>query len=411
MMKRKVAEKSVEASPALTYINLIHRRIGAIRKDVPALIDMGEHMAKLLIDGGNCFPPPVAPYWTNEWSGRAGGLMGVKPPNYTPQSSKDIAYFALPDSRDWDPKHDTTLQSLIKSKSQLFVIGRPDELKDTTPISRFAGFTGGVNCQEGLYRLAQWCPLAPTWPLDRIARGWIVTGEMIAACTRAGRMPVLWMSVWLEGAIVRNGAFLKHDNLRETWYNLLFHDDRYIPPLEPGYAASEFLRELEKIVAVLETQSGALSKAGEWMAQAHRAGHRPWMTAVGHTYPKILHLPEKNNYPLEWSESNSNLQTAVPSRFGREDVAIHFGYSPVDVEDVARILKRGIRFVYTSPYGRPAALKDHPNLLWLDLPWRPADATVDIPGYSVRMLPMSSSAQTVAYFAILCEMAERMGWK
>ena len=82
-----------------------------------------------------------------------------------------------------------------------------------------------------------------------------------------------------------------------------------------------------------------------------------------------------------------------------------------DVADVLRILDRGVRFIYTSPYGRPQGLKDHPNLIWLDLPWRPGDATVDIPGYSVRALPMSSSAHTMVYFAIICELAERMGWK
>jgi hypothetical protein len=79
--------------------------------------------------------------------------------------------------------------------------------------------------------------------------------------------------------------------------------------------------------------------------------------------------------------------------------------------DVQRILDRGVRFIYTSPYGRPAGLKDHENLIWLDLPWRPADATVDVPGYSVRILPMSSSAHTMVYFQLMCEMAERMGWK
>jgi hypothetical protein len=83
----------------------------------------------------------------------------------------------------------------------------------------------------------------------------------------------------------------------------------------------------------------------------------------------------------------------------------------VDVGDVRGILDRGVRFIYSSPYGRPATLGDHENLLWVDLPWRPADATVDVPGYSVRILPMSSSAHTMAYFAIICEMAERLGWR
>ena len=90
---------------------------------------------------------------------------------------------------------------------------------------------------------------------------------------------------------------------------------------------------------------------------------------------------------------------------------MHLGYAPVDTGAVAGVLKKGIRLIHTSPYGRPATLPDHKNFIWLDLPWRPGDASVDVPGYSVRILPMSSTCHTMAYFAILSETAERMGWK
>ena len=67
--------------------------------------------------------------------------------------------------------------------------------------------------------------------------------------------------------------------------------------------------------------------------------------------------------------------------------------------------------IHTSPYGNSLQPVTDPNFLYFDLPWRPADATVDVPGYSVRILPMSSSAQTMALFAILAELAAGMGWK
>jgi hypothetical protein len=146
------------------------------------------------------------------------------------------------------------------------------------------------------------------------------------------------------------------------------------------------------------------------MAQAVRAGKRISTVAVGHSYPEILEVADLKRYPLAWLPSISDLRQAHPADLGAGDVALHLGYSPVDVGDVQRILDRGVRFIYTSPYGRPATLRDHKNLLWLDLPWRPGDATVDVPGYSVRILPMSSSAHTTAYFAMVSELAERMRW-
>ena len=89
---------------------------------------------------------------------------------------------------------------------------------------------------------------------------------------------------------------------------------------------------------------------------------------------------------------------------------VHLGYSPVNVAHVQGILKRGIRFIYTTPYGRPQTLKNHPHLIWLDSPWRPTDQSIDIPAYAARVLPMSSSAGSAVYFSLLSEMAERMGW-
>jgi hypothetical protein len=229
-------------------------------------------------------------------------------------------------------------------------------------------------------------------------------------------MPIIWISVWLEGSFVRNATFVKHHNLREPWYAPLFHDEIYIPPLEPGYVGRTFLAELERLHAILIAQAPQLATAGRWMAEATRAGRRVSTVAVGHSYPAVLEIKELKHYPLEWLPSISDLRHAHPRELASGDVALHLGYSPVDPADVQKILDRGVRFIYSSPYGRPRPdslreLKDHANLLWLDLPWRPADATVDVPGYSVRICPMSSSAHTMAYFAMVSELAEHMGWK
>lgn len=398
-------------SPAAHYLALADRQLQGVRQALPALTRLAQQMSVPILDGGNLFPPPVAEYWPSEFSGRAGGLMGIKIKDYKPTSSKDVAFFALPGNASWDPTSDPRLQELMQSKAQLYVIGQSQQLASLKAAKRFAGFTGGIAPGEGLYGLKSLRPLAPLWQLEQLLRGWVTAGEFVAACTRAGKMPTLWMSIWLEGAGVRNASFIRYDNLREVWSPAMFHSDRYVPPLKSGYVGRAFLDELGAILNLLGAQLPRLARAGRWMAQAKQAGQTVHMVAVGHSYPMLLDLPKDLDYPVLWGPTNSNLQTAIPAQLGKGDVAIHFGYAPVDVVDVMQILDRGVRFIYTSPYGRPAALRNHPNLLWLDLPWRPADATVDIPGYSVRLLPASSSCHTMAYFAILCEMAQRMGWQ
>ena len=367
-------------------------------------------MARPILAGGDLVPSPVARFWPSEFSGRAGGLMGIRRPNFVPRSRNDVAFFALPDPRRWDPREDPMLKRLMKSRGQLFVIGRPDDLAALGSTDRFAGFTGSASPGAGLGGTGAVRPLAPLRQFEHLVRGWAAAGAFIAACTRAGRMPIVWMSVWLEGAFVRNASFIPQDNLRAPWHVPMFHQDRYVPPLAPGRVAAEFLDVVEGMLATLQRQTPALARAGRWLADAARAGRRVHTVAVGHSYPEILERPE-TGYPVEWGHSVSDLSRALPPGLKRGDVAVHLGYSPVNVRDVRRILARGLRFVYTSPYGRPDDLHDHENLVWLDLPWRPGDACVDVPGYGVRILPSSSAAHTMAYFAILAEMADRMGWR
>ncbi|HEY8665412.1 MAG TPA: hypothetical protein VIL86_02045, partial [Tepidisphaeraceae bacterium] len=327
-----------------------------------------------------------------------------------PRGANDVAYFTVPDPREWDAADDKLLQELRDKPGNLFVNGRAEDLAAVDG-SRFAGFTGGPGAEEGMYGHGAVRPLASLREFDQFVRGWITAGEMVAACTRAERMPILWMSVWLEGAWTRNAFFMPDSNRREPWKPELFHDDaRYIPPLAPGYAAGAFLEELGRIYEVLRGQQAKLSRAGEWLAAARKNGKRIWTVAVGHAYPQILGVKENTKYPIEWGGSVSDLSRSLPADLGAGDVAIHFGYSPVIHEDLKAIAARGIKMIYHTPYGR-RGLEESEQLLWLDLPWRPTDATVDIPGYSVRMLPMSSSAHTMAYFALVAELAERMGWE
>jgi hypothetical protein len=385
-------------APAQQYLDVIAKEIERIREDLPALIGMGERMAELMLEGGELFNPPVNPYWPSEFGGRAGGFMGIRSRPGLAASPKNVAYFALPDPRHWKPEKDKTLQELLDGKAKLFVVGKEEDLPQG--ILKLAKgritFAGGPESSDLSLR-----------HFHQFVRGWIVAGEMFGACTRAGKTPVLWMSVWLEGALPRNMHFFKHDNLREPWDTPFFHDGHYVPPLNRGYAGGAFLDELESIHGHLVDQTDRLATAGQWMADARRARKRIWTVAVGHSYPQILELKHNPKHPLEWGHSYSDLTKAMPADLGKGDVALHFGYAPVNNADVQMLLKRGMKLIHSSPYGNSMNPVKRKDFLYLDLPWRPADATVDIPGYSVRICPMSSSAQTVALNAILAEMSAR----
>ncbi|HUT59481.1 MAG TPA: hypothetical protein VNA25_16650 [Phycisphaerae bacterium] len=413
--KRRARRAGTTGSPALEYLGLIRKRMQAIRREMPALTKMGEKMAGELLAGGALFAPPVASFWRNEFSGRAGGLMAIRHrPWSQPRHSHDVCYFALPRADRWDDRAEEQLRTLVKTRAQLFAVGRPDELGGRADPARFAAFTGGVPDAQGLYAYGEHRPLAPLRLFELMVRGWVTAGEMIGAATRAGKMPIVYMSVWFEGSSVRNASMLKWNNLREPRLMSVFHENMYIPPMEAGRVGGEFLDFLEGLAGTLESQADLLAAAGRWLADAWRAHKRIWTVLVGHSYPEILDFPSQHrerDYPVAWGRSMSNLAKAFPRGLGAGDVGLHLGYGPVNVPAARGLLRRGVRLIHTTPYGPMADMRPHRNFLWFDLPWRPGDGTVDVPGYGVRVLPGSSSAQTMAFFAILCEMAERMGWR
>src|SRR5439155_13320694 len=117
------------------------------------------------------YAPDVAKFWPSEFSGRAGGFMGIRSGPRVHESDRNVAYFALPYPRNWDASKDQALRQLINGKSQLFVIGRREELEPAASPSRFAGFTGGADPDAGLHSHQSHKPLASLREFDQFVRG------------------------------------------------------------------------------------------------------------------------------------------------------------------------------------------------------------------------------------------------
>src|SRR5438094_1104376 len=114
-------------TPSIQYLDEITARIARIRADEKRRIDIGESMAKHLLAGGEFFCPPICKWWTSEFSGRAGGLMGLHwgtyAGSYVSNNRNDVAYVALP--REWNEKSQSEWKKLADSPARIFAIGEP----------------------------------------------------------------------------------------------------------------------------------------------------------------------------------------------------------------------------------------------------------------------------------------------
>src|SRR5688572_11152803 len=115
-------------APAVQYLKLIAQRIATARRDVGHFVELGERMAQACLTGGKLYTPGIARWWSYEFCGRAGGMMGIPHNHEVPAGKKDIAYIALPHPGKWKHKEDEKFQALLASKSAIVVNGNPDEL-------------------------------------------------------------------------------------------------------------------------------------------------------------------------------------------------------------------------------------------------------------------------------------------
>ena len=74
-------------------------------------------------------------------------------------------------------------------------------------------------------------------------------------------MPMIYMSIWFEGANARNSEFLRKHGATKRRRAELFHTDlrgekarAYVPPLAAGYAGKSFLAGVERIRSSLVRQ-------------------------------------------------------------------------------------------------------------------------------------------------------------
>ena len=82
-------------------------------------------------------------------------------------------------------------------------------------------------------------------PLDTVVNAaelWMWTAEFVAACTRSGKMPVLYQSYGLPGGYER----------AKKYQGKRFHDDLSIKPVAAGVLGKEYLERIHGILAQIQ---------------------------------------------------------------------------------------------------------------------------------------------------------------
>ena len=217
---------------------------------------------------------------------------------------------------------------------------------------------------------------------------WTWTGEFVAACTRLGRMPVLYQSYGLPGGPERG----------KKYQGKKFHDDLTIKPIPAEVLGREYLDRIEQMLAKIgDTQMPKILQAATWWGRADSAT----ILVTGHMFPRHAQDPRcpcPGTFAAvpAW-EDKDLLDASHPPQF-----VLYVGYqfAPQKLLDQAKAL--GVKLVYSDvqPAQPPEPAS---NILYIDPAWPLADGCVAIPGYDVPILPASGVIQAAIYWTIASE--------
>src|SRR3989440_6131968 len=233
--------KSPPASrPGVEYLRRLHQAIEFTRGQMPAIMASAQTAARNVSRGGRIYAAGSQWDFVHELLTRAGGLQGI---DFIPTSSAqlrggDVVLYAA--------RSTLAARELVQisgyREAGAYVIAfastrqsdlryfRPDVLIDSGP-------EPGLLLDNG--------KIVPIDSVVNVINAWTWTGEFIAACTRLGKMPVIYQSYHLPSG--RNRA--------AKYTGSMFHADVKIAPIKPGLLGLAYLEQVEQSLDAIAHES------------------------------------------------------------------------------------------------------------------------------------------------------------
>lgn len=352
------------------YAERVLARVDRLENALPGLTQAGEVAAGRLLAGGRLWLAGDRSF-VLEALGRAGGLMMAKA-LAKPEDLKANDVLLIGSPRAFTPDQ----QALCRTAEEAgvcvvqLVPGDLPELRDAAAAK----------------------PLSTGMPA-MIGALWAFTGELVAACTRQGKTPALYQSVLVPGGRDRNAPRLK-----DPW------EAQTVPPVAAGVLAGAYLDAAQTALRQFDqTQRAGLRQAATLARQAQRDGHTAWFACLGHLPPE---LPKQPDDPGRLKFLNMNTPDKLVEQVKTGDVILYIGYYEPYGPWVETAHQAGAKIV-TIVSGTPdRRAEDMGADLCLNGCWPFGDGVVTIPGYDIKVLPLSGFMQVCQYFMALELMPE-----
>jgi hypothetical protein len=337
------------------YLQRVEKALDLCRADISQMRSVAEAAAARLASGGRLWAAGQ-PSLVNEITGRAGGFMMIRALRDQVPADGDVVLYA-PEAGVTTPK------PFIESRALVVVFGQKIDRAEWPCFANHA----------------ETARVSPT--LANAVPAWVFTGELIAALTRLGKMPVIFESI---GAYAGNARIQQYKN-----GDVPFHDDMRVPPVAAGVVGNRFLDTIGSMLRRVDKEErGRLDQAGAWAAEAKAQGKQLFMYSMGHLFPDEVGKTDIGRI-FRSAVWNAGFRHPYPEdAYAPGDLMVHIGYQhPPDVL-LRRARPAGARVVYVAVRPDRDFVKDD-GVIWIDPMWDWPDACVPIEGYDVPLLAAS----------------------
>jgi len=393
------------ASGAERYYQWLMGALDGIEKQMPEISRSADAAAELFVKDEKTGIGVVGDRgFVGEAIGRAGGIIRIHHPGQIRGDRwRGVVLFGL---RAETLRDDLATAASKKKHGCLTVAFGQKSLKPALEKTGMPFDAFIANCaseHDGLFRTERGRWVIPTVPAANIAAMWAWTGEFVAACTRRGKMPPMYLAYSCPGG----------REWSKKYGSRKFHEAAP-KPVPAGQLGREYLRELRAdLRTVHDKEMADIRKVAGLAVETRKAGKGVYAFTHGHAILQRLRGPGNPGYFTQINRSWVALRRDIKLRRG--DLVYCVGFDQLfggswfrDFDKRAR--EAGAQLAWSIS----ACRKGHTDSLPPDEPlidqhWDFGDSVVVVPGYEIKILPVSGVIAEAALWMVNAEIHTMVG--
>jgi hypothetical protein len=402
--------RPARAAPGRSNIAAARAALDRTETKLPEITRIAEVVAQRHIDGGVIGFPYNYQSLQPELMGRAGSLvhMGFERPwkedRTDAEKRNDVAIIG------WERKPPAGANDLDQLKALkargAYVLGfGPKDMPELSEHIKLcdAFIDTGLGVDDRAIKLSDGSPAGRLNVFAQTIDGWAFVAELVAALTRKGKMPTMWMAYLYPEALEWGNRLLGHQQ---------FHDELRVPPVPAGELGRSFLRQARYHVrAFRNTQLEGVERAAQLIAEELADGRKTIVAAAGHQPWAYVGFYEDQKWCVR-SDVHYNVEDQIEShRAKTPDGALvlrldYFGFTAGEAQLFQDKHQRVM--LVTAPHIDPAFQVTQNLPVFISTLCAFGDACVPVEGYPLKIIPPSGFMQSLAYGCIDCETQERI---